>query len=218
VAHARLDHRWEVAVTLSTGKAFAHVSFVNNIATSRGGTHVTYVADLTCKALVQLIGSARGASKSAKELTAADVRPHLMLFVNALVVNPTFDTQTKTHLTTKRADLDQCIAAGASAAAAADVRKVPLAALDTWTKFVATTLKKSGLVEAIIERATEKADKKLAKTDGKAGGAGKRLTGIAKLEDANDAGTKNGHLCTLILTEGPSAQHTCMTGLRGATV
>ncbi len=29
----------------------------------------------------------------------------------------------------------------------------------------------------------------------------KRLTGLAKLDDANDAGTKNSDRCTLILTE-----------------
>lgn len=32
----------------------------------------------------------------------------------------------------------------------------------------------------------------------------KRLTGYDKLVDASNAGTKNAHLCTLILTEGDS--------------
>ncbi|KAK6039752.1 DNA gyrase/topoisomerase IV, A subunit [Cooperia oncophora] len=37
--------------------------------------------------------------------------------------------------------------------------------------------------------------------------------GIPKLEDANDAGTKNSQLCTLILTEGDSAKTLAVSGL-----
>lgn len=38
-------------------------------------------------------------------------------------------------------------------------------------------------------------------------------TGIAKLDDANDAGTRNSHMCTLILTEGDSAKSLAISGL-----
>jgi len=41
----------------------------------------------------------------------------------------------------------------------------------------------------------------------------KRLIGIPKLEDANEAGTKNAEKCTLILTEGDSAKSLAMAGL-----
>ena len=40
-----------------------------------------------------------------------------------------------------------------------------------------------------------------------------RLTGVAKLEDANDAGSKNSLDCTLILTEGDSAKTLAVSGL-----
>lgn len=40
-----------------------------------------------------------------------------------------------------------------------------------------------------------------------------RLTGVAKLEDANDAGGKNSQDCTLILTEGDSAKTLAVSGL-----
>lgn len=46
--------------------------------------------------------------------------------------------------------------------------------------------------------------------------SGKKMTklkGIAKLEDANDAGTKNSNNCTLILTEGDSAKSLAVSGL-----
>lgn len=37
--------------------------------------------------------------------------------------------------------------------------------------------------------------------------------GVTKLSDANDAGTRNSHMCTLILTEGDSAKSLAMSGL-----
>lgn len=40
-----------------------------------------------------------------------------------------------------------------------------------------------------------------------------RLRGIPKLDDANNAGTKNSRDCTLIVTEGDSAKALAMAGL-----
>ena len=48
------------------------------------------------------------------------------------------------------------------------------------------------------------------KLNGKSKG---RITGMAKLDDANEAGTKNGDKCTLILTEGDSAKSLAMAGI-----
>lgn len=50
----------------------------------------------------------------------------------------------------------------------------------------------------------------MAKTSGK---KNTKIRGIPKLEDANDAGTKNSLLCTLILTEGDSAKSLAVSGL-----
>lgn len=40
-----------------------------------------------------------------------------------------------------------------------------------------------------------------------------RRAGVTKLSDANEAGTRNSQLCTLILTEGDSAKSLAMSGL-----
>lgn len=61
---------------------------------------------------------------------------------------------------------------------------------------------KSGVVENLLSWATFKQSKELTKTDGTKTG---RVM-VEKLEDANDAGGKNSHKCTLILTEGDSAK------------
>jgi DNA topoisomerase II len=70
---------------------------------------------------------------------------------------------------------------------------------------------KCGIVEAIqiwmrFKQQTQ-LDKKLT------GSKRNKLRGIPKLDDANDAGTKNSIHCTLILTEGDSAKTLAIAGL-----
>ncbi|CAL5394392.1 unnamed protein product [Camellia sinensis] len=62
---------------------------------------------------------------------------------------------------------------------------------------------KSGIVESLLSWANFKQSKDLKKTDGT---KRQRITGITKLEDANDVGGKSSDKCTLILTEGVSAK------------
>jgi DNA topoisomerase-2 len=69
---------------------------------------------------------------------------------------------------------------------------------------------KSGVVDNILSFAKYKQDQDLKKTDGK---KRSRVQGIAKLEDANKAGTKDGYKCTLILTEGDSAKALAVAGI-----
>uniref|UniRef100_A0A915EJT2 Toprim domain-containing protein n=1 Tax=Ditylenchus dipsaci TaxID=166011 RepID=A0A915EJT2_9BILA len=49
--------------------------------------------------------------------------------------------------------------------------------------------------------------------DKKSGKKSSKVKNVPKLEDANDAGGKNSHLCTLILTEGDSAKTLAVAGL-----
>ena len=69
---------------------------------------------------------------------------------------------------------------------------------------------KSGIVNQVVQLAKFKEASKLKKTDGK---KKIKLRGIPKLEDANKAGTKESHKCSLILTEGLSAKSFAMSGL-----
>ena len=74
-----------------------------------------------------------------------------------------------------------------------------------------TQLSKSGIVESVLAWSKFKQDQEMGKkhTSKKTN----KLRGVAKLEDANDAGTKNSVDCTLILTEGDSAKTLAMAGL-----
>ena len=99
-AFERINERWEVGVAVSDG-TFQQVSFVNSIATIKGGTHVNYITDqITAK----LAGVVKKRNKG-QEVKPGQIKNHLAVFVNALVVNPAFDSQTKENLTTKASAL-----------------------------------------------------------------------------------------------------------------
>ncbi|KAJ4785264.1 DNA topoisomerase 2 [Rhynchospora pubera] len=180
----KVNDRWEVAVSLSDGQ-FQQVSFVNGIATIKGGTHVDYVTNQIANHVMAAVNKK---NKNAR-LKAHNVKSHLWVFVNALIDNPAFDSQTKETLTTRQSSFGS---------------KCELS--EDFLKKVA----KSGVVNNLLSWADFKQSKELKKTDGS---KRQRLTGIPKLEDANDAGGKSSDKCTLILTEGDSAKALAMAGI-----
>ena len=75
------------------------VSFVNSICTTKGGTHVNYIADQLVREITETI------KKKLKQLNPpkpAQIKNHLWIFLNCLIENPTFDSQTKETLTLQR--------------------------------------------------------------------------------------------------------------------
>jgi DNA topoisomerase-2 len=183
VEDSETHEQWEVGFAVSDG-SFQQVSFVNSIATTSGGTHVNYIADQICDKLMEVVKkkNAKGAS-----LKTNQIRNHIFLFVNCMIVNPAFTSQTKEQLTTKMKQFgSRCVLT---------------------EKF----LKKIGQTEAvqnILNFAQAKADQQLAKSDGNR----RSRMSNPKLVDANLAGTKRGHECTLILTEGDSAKGLAVAG------
>ena len=95
VVYDQCGDRWEVAVTVSD-KGFQQMSFVNSIATTKGGKHVDHVADQVIKSIIESI---KKKNKTGIDIKAHQVKQHLWLFVNSLIVNPTFDSQTKETMT-----------------------------------------------------------------------------------------------------------------------
>lgn len=184
------------------------MSFVNSISTSKGGTHVNYVTDPLIQAILKKVNTK---NKGGMELKAHHVklvtkiieklrnqiifhvRAHLWVFVNSLIVNPTFDSQTKETLTLKVSQFGS---------------KFSLS-----DKTIGAVIK-SEIVESVLMWAKAKQQVELQrKMKGTVGKGGKdHVSGIPKLEDANDAGTKYSEKCTLILTEGESAKTSCVAG------
>ncbi len=186
VAYEAVNDRWEIAATVSD-RGFQQNSFVNSIATTRGGKHVDYVTDQIVGKLADIIKKKNKAGISVKPF---QIRNHLWVFVNCLIENPTFDSQTKETMTLQSKSFGS--------------KCVPN------EKFFNTVVK-VGVVEAILSWVKFKAQSELSKKCHAKKHA--KLTGIPKLEDANDAGTKNSIDCTLILTEGDSAKSLVVAGL-----
>lgn len=76
-------------------------------------------------------------------------------------------------------------------------------------RFFAAALK-TGIVETVLAWVKFKAETNLNKKCHAKKHA--KLSGIPKLEDANEAGSKNSKSCTLILTEGDSAKSLVCAG------
>ena len=177
--------RWEIGFAVSDG-SFQQVSFVNSIATTSGGSHVNFIADQICERLEEIVNK-RSKKEGGIKLKKAQIRNHIFLFVNCLVVNPAFTSQTKEQLTTKSSQFGS---------------KPQVS--EKFLKDIA----KTEAVNNILHFAQQKADKVLAKSDGNR----RQRMNNSKLTDANKAGTKDGYKCTLILTEGDSASLLALAG------
>jgi DNA topoisomerase II len=192
VVYEKCGERWEVAVALARtlydddGMASAekHISFVNGINTRKGGKHVETV-------MKHVLGDFVEAAKKKKvDIKPALLKQHVAFFVNATVVNPSFDSQTKETLTTPASKFGS--------------------QFKTAGKLV-DGLMKLGLLTEAQQILDAKAAKEAKKTDG---AKKRRLYGMDKLTDAMWAGTAKSSECTLILTEGDSAAASAIAGLK----
>ena len=177
------NDRWEIVATLSKTGIHEQISFVNGINTIRGGRHVDYVSQNIIKRLVDLVQQ-----KKKKTVKSQHIKDNLIIFVKSIIVNPSFDSQSKETLTTQVSKFgSKC---------------------EVSDKFI-DKLYKSGIVDKALSLTEFHDQKKLVKTDGKK----TNKIFIPKLDDANFAGTKNSAECTLILTEGDSAKTMAISGL-----
>lgn len=184
--YENVNERWEVSVALSD-KGFQQMSFVNSIATTKGGRHIDYVTDMVVKNITETL---KKKNKSGVQIKPFQIKNHMWIFVNCLIVNPTFDSQTKENMTLQAKSFGS---------------KCSLS-----DKFINNVMK-CGIVEAVMTWARFKQQAQLQSKC--ANRKQNKLKGIPKLEDANDAGTKFSSDCTLILTEGDSAKALAVAGL-----
>ncbi|EJK52100.1 hypothetical protein THAOC_28668 [Thalassiosira oceanica] len=108
LAFERVNDDWEVGVGVNTeGSGMKQISFVNAIATTKGGSHVNFITSKIVKA-VQAVVEKR--NKGGKKAQPAQIKNHLTVFINCLVENPTFDSQTKENMTLKQSSFNKKIA------------------------------------------------------------------------------------------------------------
>lgn len=205
-----INKQWTIGLCHSTTGVFAQTSFVNGIATLRGGNslvrslerlppfvffltpfaffigkHVDAIASQICKHIAAM------AEKRNRDIrvSAGRVKDFLHLFVNCQIPNPSFESQTKECLTSLPASFDSNYT-------------ISLIALNRIANG-------TGVVEKVIDAARVKQTKQLQRTDGKK----KTRVSVLKLDDANKAGGSKASKCTLILTEGDSAKALAVSGL-----
>ncbi|XP_045925305.1 DNA topoisomerase 2-alpha isoform X2 [Micropterus dolomieu] len=186
VIHEIVNDRWEVCLTMSE-RGFQQVSFVNSIATTKGGRHIDYVADQVVGKLIEVV---KKKNKAGVAIKPFQVKNHMWLFVNCLIENPTFDSQTKENMTLQQKTFGSTC---------------PLS-----DKFIKQATS-CGIVESIMNWVKFKAQTQLNKKCSAVKHT--KIKGVPKLDDANDAGGKNSIGCTLILTEGDSAKTLAVSGL-----
>jgi len=178
------DVRWEYGICLSPVDEFTHVSFVNGVSTLKGGKHVEYITNQIVKKIIAYIEK-----KKKIKVKPTTIKEQLMLFVNCVIENPSFDSQTKDYMNTPVSKFgSKC---------------------DISSKFIDKVIK-LGVMDTAISLTEIKANKAAKKTDGR---KSKTIRNIPKLIDANWAGGSRSSSCTLILCEGDSAKAGVVSGL-----
>ncbi|CAG8582278.1 18254_t:CDS:2, partial [Racocetra fulgida] len=185
IIHEQVNERWEVGFTPSQEGQFQQVSFVNSIATTKGGTHVNHVID---QLVTRIVETVKKKQKDAK-LKPFQVKNHISIYINCLIENPSFTSQTKEYMSLKEKSF------GSSC---------------TLSENFINKVLKSVIITDIIEEVKQKQDRELKKTDG---AKRSNVLSIEKLEDAGNAGGKYAQNCTLILTEGDSAKSLAVAGI-----
>ena len=184
ITFEKLNDRWEVGVAVADDN-FEQVSFVNYINTYGGGKHVNYVSDKIV-AEIKKIGEKKFKTKNIK---SSIVKNKLFVFVNSLIENPSFESQSKEILSTPVKDFGSTV----------DIS-------DSFMK----KFKKSGILDEIEAIVMMKEKLEAKKTSGKK----VNKLHIPKLDDARKAGTAEAYKCSLILTEGDSAKTFAVNGLQ----
>lgn len=178
------DNRWEYAVCISPLDEFTQVSYVNGINTKKGGKHVDYIMNQIVKKMSIYIEK-----KKKIKVKPITIKEQLMLFLNCIIENPAFDSQTKECMNTPVSKFgSKC---------------------EVSDKFI-EKLAKMGVMDSAIALNEVKASKAAKKNDGK---KTTNIRGIPKLMDANKAGTIDSDKCILILCEGDSAKAGIVSGL-----
>lgn len=177
--------RWKLGVMYVPDGVFEQISFVNGICTYHGGNHVDYILNQIIKKIEAII------LKKYKEakIKSSTVKDNLVIFLDSVIDNPAFTSQTKETLKTKSTEFGSVFEPS-----------------DKLIKKISST----GIIDQIINLVKMKEESFLKKTDGKKTTS---VKGVPKLEDANWAGDKKKSvLCRLILTEGDSAKALAMAG------
>jgi len=178
------NKRWEIAACISPLDEFTQVSYVNGVNTTKGGKHIDYILNQILKKMVIYIEK-----KKKIKVKPSTIKEQIMLFVNCIIENPSFDSQTKDCMNTPQSKFGSKI--------------------EVSDKFI-DKLAKMGVMDSALSLNEIKDSKAAKKTDGR---KTRSIRGIPKYMGANWAGGNKSNQCTLILCEGDSAKAGIVSGL-----
>ena len=185
IVYFDVNGRWRVGVATGLTDRFEHYSFVNGISTFKGGKHVDYVAKQIITGIVDHVKK-----RYKTDINPSYVKNYMKIFIDSIIENPSFDSQTKERLITPASKFgSKCL-------------------IDE--KMIKKIIDGTDIVDKTLSFAEFKLNKEAKKTNG---AKVNKLRNIPKLDDANLAGTKKSQECTLILTEGDSAKTMAISGL-----
>eukprot|EP00957_Ditylum_brightwellii_P056331 4270459-Ditylum_brightwellii.AAC.2 len=166
------------------------------MATTRGGTHVNVIVQQITKRIAERVAKLH--PELGETVTQGLVRRNLIVFCNALIENPTFDSQMKESLTSNPTTFGS--------------------KYDLSERFLNELLQEEGkggpgILEEVVRIARGRQQANLLKAVGGGKKSKRQVLSIPKLDDAHLAGTKRSQECTLILTEGDSAKALAVAGL-----
>lgn len=183
-AYDETEH-WKVGVAHSED-GFQHVSFVNGTHTKIGGTHILYVGMQIWERIREFIKK-----KHKVDIKPSELRQHMVLFIDAQMVNPRYSSQTKEDLITEVKDYKTAW---------------------TVTDKMINKIVKSSIIQSILDWAEAKAKaeelKELRKLNKDTDKTDPRR--VEKFSDALEK--KDRHKCILFLTEGDSAAKAVQAG------
>lgn len=183
-AYDETDH-WKVGIA-SSDDGFQHISFVNGTHTKIGGTHVLYAGMQVWERIREFIKK-----KHKVDVKPAELRQHMMLFIDAQIVNPRYSSQTKDDLITETKDYKT--------------------SWDVPDKMISKIVK-SSIIQSILDWAAAKEHaeqmKELRKLNKDVDKSDPRR--VEKFSDALEK--KDRSKCTLFLTEGDSAAKAVQAG------
>lgn len=195
ITYEKVNPRWEIGVGFNRSVGDRSVSFVNGISTFQGGTHVTYIVN-------SIIAKVTAYIKKKKEykdlkIMAATIKQYLTFFVNCVVEDPGFNSQTKEYMNSKMSDWCTC---GKSC------KDARCELSDDFIK----KLCENGLMAEVVTMSEFREMRDLVKTDGNKVG---NLRSVKKLLDAEWAGGRNSSKASIFLTEGDSAKSFAINGI-----
>ena len=182
------SERWEFALCVSPIDTYTQMSFVNGIATYKGGKHVDYILNQVVSKVIDIIER-----KKKIKVSFSSIKEQLMVFLRCDINKPEFKSQVKEEMTTSISEFGStCIIS------------------DEFAEKVVSKLNVMETACSITELKTLKTAKR--QTDG----VKVKTIFIAGLVDAISAGTSKSKDCTLILCEGDSAKGGIISGLTSA--